>query len=126
MSERTSRSDAPNDASDKGPTKPAPRRFRLRSRSRGPSSAHKLNLKFLWRTLRLAKPYWFSEEKTKACWLMALLIVLLIGYTEVAVLFNQQSGEFTSALADQDGPRFRRSILMFFGLLVIGVPIDVY
>jgi putative ATP-binding cassette transporter len=55
-----------------------------------------------------------------------LLIFLLVGYTEFAVLFNQQSGEFTSALAAGDGPRFWRSIFWFFGLLVIGVPIDAY
>jgi putative ATP-binding cassette transporter len=80
----------------------------------------------LRRTIRLAKPYWFSDEKWKARGLLALLILLLVGYTEFAVLFNQQSGEFTSALAARDGPRFWRSILKFFGLLVIGVPIDAY
>ena len=90
------------------------------------SPAHRLNLKFLRRTIRLAKPYWFSDEKRKARWLLVLLILLLVGYTEFAVLFNQQSGEFTSALAARDGPRFWRSILAFFGLLVIGVPIDAY
>jgi vitamin B12/bleomycin/antimicrobial peptide transport system ATP-binding/permease protein len=90
------------------------------------NSAHRLNLKFLRRTIRLAKPYWFSDEKRKARWLLVLLILLLVGYTEFAVLFNQQSGEFTSALAARDGPRFWRSIFAFFGLLVIGVPIDAY
>ena len=89
-------------------------------------SAHRLNLRFLRRTIRLAKPYWFSDEKRKARWLVVALIVLLVGYTEFAVLFNQQSGEFTSALAARDGPRFWHSILAFFGLLVIGVPIDAY
>jgi putative ATP-binding cassette transporter len=111
--------------SNGGQTTPAPRRFR-RSRFRAPGSAHRLNLKFLWRTIRLAKPYWSSDEKKKAGWLLVLLIVLLVAYTEIAVLFNQQSGEFTSALAARNGPRFRTSILAFFGLLVIGVPIDVY
>jgi putative ATP-binding cassette transporter len=55
-----------------------------------------------------------------------LLILLLVGYTELAVLFNHQSGEITSALAARDGPRFWRSILAFFGLLVVGVPVDAY
>jgi vitamin B12/bleomycin/antimicrobial peptide transport system ATP-binding/permease protein len=89
-------------------------------------SEHKLNLNFLRRTLRLAKPFWFSEEKRKARWLLVLLILLLVGYTEFAVLFNQQSGEFTSALAARDRPRFWRSVLLFFGLILIGVPIDAY
>src|SRR5262245_17021395 len=85
---------------------------------------HRLNWKFLQRAIRLAKPYWSSDEKVKAWRLMATLIALLIGYTEFAVLFNQQSGEFTSALAAQDGPRFWHAIRLFFALLVIGVPID--
>lgn len=87
---------------------------------------HRLNWKFLRRAIRLAKPYWSSDEKGKAWWLMGALIALLIGYTEFAVLFNQQSGEFTSALAAREGSRFWRSIRVFFILVVIGVPIDAY
>src|SRR6185436_8084541 len=89
-------------------------------------SPHGLNLRFLKRALLLAKPFWFSDEKRKARWLLLLLMLLLAGYTEFAVLFNQQSGEFTSALAARNGPRFWRSILAFFGLAVLGVPIDAY
>jgi vitamin B12/bleomycin/antimicrobial peptide transport system ATP-binding/permease protein len=109
-----------------GQTTPTLRRFMPGSHSPTPSSSNRLNLKFLRRTIRLAKPYWFSDEKRKARWLLLLLILLLVGYTEFAVLFNQQSGEFTSALAARNGPRFWRSIITFFGLLVIGVPIDAY
>jgi putative ATP-binding cassette transporter len=97
-----------------------------RLRHRKPASPHRLNLKFLQRAIRLAKPYWLNEEKKTARWMLLLLILMLVGYTEISVLFNQQSGEFTSALAARNGPRFRRSIEVFFGLLVIGVPIDAY
>ena len=86
----------------------------------------RLDWKLLRRAIRLAKPYWYSHERRKAWWLLGWLGLLLLGYTEFAVLFNQQSGEFTSALAAQDGPRFWRSIAMFFALLVVGVPIDSY
>ena len=87
---------------------------------------HKLNLKLLRRTLRQVKPYFVSDEKRQARWLLFLLIVLLIGDTISTVLFNQQSGELTSALAARDAPRFWRSIAKFFGLLVISVPIYAY
>jgi len=90
------------------------------------ASTYKLNLRFLWRTIRLARPYWVSNEKRKAGFLLALLIILLLGYTWFAVLFNQQSGEFTSALAARDGGRFWHSIGLYFLLLVIGVPTDAY
>lgn len=91
-----------------------------------PEDMHKLNLKLLWRTLRQVKPYFFSEEKRQARWLVALLILLLLGDTVSSVLFNQQSGEFTSALAAREGDRFWRSIAKFFGLLVVAVPIYAY
>jgi len=53
-------------------------------------------------------------------------MLLLVGYTEIAVLVNQQAGEITSALAVREAPRFWRAILIFFVLLVVGVPVDVY
>ena len=87
---------------------------------------HKLNLKLLKRAIRHAKPYWFSEDKKSARWLLVLLILLLVGDTQFNVLFNQQSGEFTSALAARDSGRFWRSIWEFFGLLVVAVPIYAY
>lgn len=87
---------------------------------------NKINLKLLKRFLVLARPYWFSKDKRKARWLMVALIVLLVADTEFNVLFNQQSGEITSALAARDAPRLWHSIRVFFGLLVLAVPIYSY
>ena len=78
------------------------------------------------RSLAFAKPYWFSEEKTQARWLLILLGLLLIGDTQFNVFFNQQSGEVASALAAQDAPRFWHAIRTFFGLLLVAVPIYAY
>lgn len=92
----------------------------------GEGSPPRLDLRFLRNALRLARPYWRAEERRTAWARLALLLALLVAYTQFAVLFNEQSGEFTSALAARDGPRFWRSILAYFGLLVIGVPIDAF
>ena len=75
-------------------------RFRFRVRGRGIS-----------RFIQLAKPYWFTEEKWIARGLLTLLVCLLLGNTAFAVLLNQQSGEFTSALASQDADRYWISIV---------------
>ena len=78
----------------------------------------------LWhRFWNIAKPYWFQDEKWTARGLLALLILLLLGRTEFAVLFNQLSGEFTSALAARDGVRFWHSIRVFGIVLLVAVPI---
>jgi len=54
----------------------------------------------------IAKPYWFLDAKWTARGMLVLLVLLLLGRTEFTVLFSQQSGEFTSALAARDTPRF--------------------
>jgi len=87
---------------------------------------NKLDLNLLKQSIALAKPYWLSEENRKARWLLVLLVMLLIGDTEFNVLFNEQSGEFTSALAARDSVRFWHSIRTFFGLLLAAVPIYAY
>jgi putative ATP-binding cassette transporter len=78
----------------------------------------------LWhRFWHIAKPFWFGRQKWLARGLLALLVLLLIGRTEFIVLFNEQSGEFTSALAAKDSPRFWHSMRIFGSALVVAVPI---
>jgi len=78
----------------------------------------------LWqRFWAIASPYWRQDERLKAWGLLALLILLLLGQTKFAVLFNEQTGEFTSALAARDEERFWNSIKFCLGLLVAAVPI---
>lgn len=78
----------------------------------------------LWlRFRKIAAPYWFGEEKWQARRLLVLLILLLLGQTGFAVLFNEQTGEFTSALAAKDIDRFWLSIQKSLGILIVGVPI---
>jgi putative ATP-binding cassette transporter len=78
----------------------------------------------LWRRfLDMATPYWREDEKWTAWALLALLVVLLLGETQFAVLFNQQTGEFTSALAARDTARFWAAIKYCLVLLAMAVPI---
>ena len=77
----------------------------------------------LWlRFRKIAAPYWFGEEKWQARRLLVLLILLLLAQTGFAVLFNEQTGEFTSALAAKDIDRFWLSIQKSLGILAFGVP----
>lgn len=78
----------------------------------------------LWlRFQKIAVPYWFGEERWQARRQLLLLIILLLGQTGFAVLFNEQTGEFTSALAAKDTDRFWFSIEKSLGILIIGVPV---
>ena len=78
----------------------------------------------LWRRFAtIARPYWFSEERWRARGLLLLLVFLLLGQTAFNVLFNQETGEFTSALAARDADRFWASIWRYTATLVAAVPI---
>ena len=78
----------------------------------------------LWRRFRaIAAPYWFRDKKWQVRGLLLLLVLLLLGQTGFAVLFNELTGEFTSALAAKDEDRFWRSIIQCAGILVVAVPI---
>ena len=81
------------------------------------------NLRLWRRFVGIARPYWYSDERWRARGMLALLIVLLLGQTAFNVLFNQETGEFTSALAARDGDRFWASIWRYTAILVAAVPI---
>ncbi|MBL8435602.1 MAG: ABC transporter ATP-binding protein/permease [Zoogloea sp.] len=78
----------------------------------------------LWqRFWAIASPYWRGDERLRAWGLLALLVVLLLGQTRFAVMLNEQTGEFTSALAARDEVRFWDSIQFCVVLLLLAVPI---
>ena len=78
----------------------------------------------LWRQYReIAAPYWASQDKWQARGLLFLLVLLLLGQTGFAVFFNEQTGEFTSALAARDSDRFWSAIKLCLLMLVAAVPI---
>lgn len=81
------------------------------------------NARLWFRFVAIARPYWLSNERWPAWGMFALLIVLLLGQTAFSVLFNQQTGEFTSALAARDPGRFWTSIRLYTAILVAAVPI---
>ncbi|MDO8720408.1 MAG: ABC transporter ATP-binding protein/permease [Polaromonas sp.] len=78
----------------------------------------------LWRRfVTIARPYWLSDERWRARGLLVLLVMLLLGQTAFNVLFNQETGEFTSALAARDTERFWASIWRYTAILAAAVPI---
>ncbi len=78
----------------------------------------------LWQRFRdIAAPYWLQNKKWQARGLLILLVLLLLGQTGFAVLFNELTGEFTSALAARDADRFWTSIVQCLAILVVAVPI---
>jgi putative ATP-binding cassette transporter len=72
--------------------------------------------------LSVAKPYWLGEKKKQAWFLLALLIVLMLVETKLAVMLNDQAGEMTSALAAKNGGRFWTAVRACLFTLALAVP----
>ncbi|WP_427309894.1 ABC transporter ATP-binding protein/permease [Cupriavidus sp. H39] len=71
----------------------------------------------------IAKPYWVSQDRWKAAGLLLVLVLLLLGQTQAEVLINEQTGEFTSALAARDADRFWASIRSCLYILIVAIPV---
>lgn len=85
-------------------------------------SARDFDLRLWRRFWRIGKRFWVGDERWRARTLLLALLLLLVCRTEFTVLFNEQSGEFTSALAAHDAKRFWSSMRVFGIALAAGVP----
>lgn len=81
----------------------------------------KINLSLLRRFLKLAKPYWWSNEKWTARGLVILLLLLMIAEAWFNVYLNEKTGELTSSLAARDAPRFWHAVRLYCASLTFAV-----
>lgn len=76
-----------------------------------------------WRTMwRLMRPYWKSEEKTRAAFLLIFIITLNLAGVFLLVKLNYWNNDFYNALQNRDFDAFTRligdfSLLAFFYIL---------
>jgi vitamin B12/bleomycin/antimicrobial peptide transport system ATP-binding/permease protein len=84
---------------------------------------NRFNFKIFKQFWSLAKLYWLGNEKKGALSLLFLLFLLLVAYTQLSVLLNQQQGNIISSLSAQKIERFQTTIKTFFIILVIYVPL---
>lgn len=83
----------------------------------------RFNLKVFKRFWAIAHPYWSGDEKWKARGLLLLIAVLLLAYTGLSVVLNNQRGALISALSAKDEGRFWQTVSIFIGVLVVYAPL---
>ncbi|MEO1430908.1 MAG: ABC transporter ATP-binding protein/permease [Cyanobacteria bacterium J06633_8] len=83
--------------------------------------SNKFDIKLLHQFWKIAKPYWLSSEKWGAITLLFLLIILSLIGTALLLIVSIFLGEVTTALAEQNQELFIQSVLIFIGIIVIGV-----
>jgi putative ATP-binding cassette transporter len=84
---------------------------------------NRFNLEIFKKFWKIAKLYWFGDEKKGALTLLVLLGILSIAYTGLGLMLNQQRGNIISSLSAKSAERFQQTILIFLGILVIYVPL---
>lgn len=77
-----------------------------------------------WRKfLAVARPYWVGDQRRTSWILLALLIVLMLCETQLAVMLVERTGELTSALAGRDADRFWIAVKTTLVVLAFAAPI---
>ena len=71
----------------------------------------------------IAAPYWRGDQRWWARGMLALLVILLLAQTLANVLLNEQTGEFTSALAARDADRFWAAIRLCVAVSLVAAPV---
>ncbi|MEL6815431.1 MAG: ABC transporter ATP-binding protein/permease [Cyanobacteria bacterium J06598_3] len=83
----------------------------------------RFNFQVFRRFWAIAKTYWLGDKKWKPLGALLLIIVLLLAYTGLSVVLNNQRGELISALSAKSEDRFWRTVTIFLGVLVVYAPL---
>lgn len=83
----------------------------------------RINFTLLKRFWSIARLYWFGEEKWKARGLLAIITLMLVTYTVLSVILNQQRGSLITALSQMSEDEFWRGLLIYFGVILAYIPL---
>ena len=75
---------------------------------------------------RIAIPYFRSEDKRAARWLLAAVIAVELLLVANDVILNQWRNRFYNALQEKDWDGFRREMIIFCVLAAISVLLSIY
>jgi vitamin B12/bleomycin/antimicrobial peptide transport system ATP-binding/permease protein len=84
---------------------------------------------FTRRAWRLAAPYWYSEERWRACALLLSIVALTLGMVFLTVLYNDWNRLFFESIQDKDFESFGPLILRFSvlaSLFIVGAVLRRY
>ena len=81
---------------------------------------------FLVDSWRLAKPYWFSEDRWAARGLLAIVVAMNLGLVYINVLVNKWQNTFFNAIQEKNAEVFFRQLWVFTGLALAFIAVAVY
>jgi len=83
----------------------------------------RINFQLLKRFWSIARLYWFGDEKWKARGLLLVITLMLITYTILSVILNQQRGNLITALSQMSEDQFWSGLLVYFGVIIAYIPL---
>jgi putative ATP-binding cassette transporter len=81
---------------------------------------------FLRDSWRLAKPYWFSEDRWAAWSLLAIVVAMNLGLVYINVLLNKWQNTFFNAVQEKNAAVFFHQLWVFTWLAAIFIAVAVY
>ena len=87
---------------------------------------NQLDRKVWDRFVRIAKPFWVSNDKKAALILLAVLLGLMLAVNGLNVAINYVGGDFMTALSGKDAPRYFKLLWIYAGVFAVGTPIVVF
>jgi vitamin B12/bleomycin/antimicrobial peptide transport system ATP-binding/permease protein len=81
---------------------------------------------FLDKVWRLARPYWFSEERWRARILLGAIVALSLGLVYILVLLNEWNRLFYNSLEQRSYGDFKALLLRFSVLAAVFIAASVY
>lgn len=87
---------------------------------------NQLNKQVWTRFVRIAKPFWFSDDKKAARLLLGLLLLLMLAVSGLNIVINYVGGDFMTALSGKDAPKYFKLLWIYGAVFVVGTPIVVF
>jgi vitamin B12/bleomycin/antimicrobial peptide transport system ATP-binding/permease protein len=81
---------------------------------------------FLGRVWKLARPYWFSEERWRARGLLAAIVALSLGLVYLLVAFNSWNRDFYNSLEQKNSEDAFALLLYFMFLAAVFITVSIY
>lgn len=81
---------------------------------------------FLGRVWKLARPYWFSEERWRARGLLAAIVALSLSLVYLLVAFNSWNRDFYNSLEQKNSEDAFALLLYFMFLAAVFIAVSIY
>ncbi len=81
---------------------------------------------FLGKVWKLARPYWFSEERWRARGLLAAIVALSLGLVYLLVAFNSWNRDFYNSLEQKNSEDAFALLLYFMFLAAVFIAVSIY